>query len=241
MGVAPGELRVEPDQRLTASCRGCRRRLSARASQKPPSFSSEVVLAGAKQPPIKTVEHYQIAWTACDTASDILTTLDDGSEAAAWCSALTHPHRIFDFEDAYNAIHGHRPLSPGGPEETDAPLAVREARKLMKKQLASLGIGLALSVATILAPSNSFAGHGWHGWHGLAWPWVGLGRHRSRPRFGRHRYGPDHAMCMAAIPTTAMITRITGPTTTATGRTTATAIDARITARYSGHGHISAP
>ena len=33
----------------------------------------------------------------------------------------------------------------------------------MKKQLASLGIGLALSVATILAPSNSFAGHGWHG------------------------------------------------------------------------------
>ena len=37
-------------------------------------------------------------------------------------------------------------------------------------------------------------------------------------------------MCMAAIPTTAMITRITGPTTTATGLTTATVIDARITA-----------
>ena len=35
-------------------------------------------------------------------------------------------------------------------------------------------------------------------------------------------------MCMAAIPTTATITRITGPTTTATGLTTA--IDARITA-----------
>ena len=51
----------------------------------------------------------------------------------------------------------------------------------MKKQLASLGIGLALSVATILAPSNSFAGHGWHGrwhghgWHGHGWGWGGIG------------------------------------------------------------------
>ena len=51
----------------------------------------------------------------------------------------------------------------------------------MKKQLASLGIGLALSVATILAPSNSFAGHGWHGhgWHGHGWHggwgWGGIG------------------------------------------------------------------
>jgi hypothetical protein len=49
--------------------------------------------------------------------------------------------------------------------------------KLMKKQLASLGIGLALSVATILAPSTSFAGHGWHGhgWHGHGWGWGGIG------------------------------------------------------------------
>ena len=77
------------------------------------------VMAGAKQPPIKTVEHYQVAWTACDAASEILTTLDDGSEAAAWCSALTH--RIFAFEDAYKAQHGHLPLSPGGPETTDGP------------------------------------------------------------------------------------------------------------------------
>ena len=78
------------------------------------------VMAGAKQPPIKTVEHYQVAWTACDTASEILTTLDDGSEAAAWCSALAH--QIFDFEDAYKAQHGHPPLSPSGPEETDGPM-----------------------------------------------------------------------------------------------------------------------
>jgi hypothetical protein len=48
--------------------------------------------------------------------------------------------------------------------------------KLMKKQLASLGIGLALSVATILTPSTSFAGHGWHGgWHGHGWGWGGIG------------------------------------------------------------------
>ena len=49
--------------------------------------------------------------------------------------------------------------------------------KLMKKQLASLGIGLALSVATILAPSNSFAGHGWHGhgWHGHGTAMGGVG------------------------------------------------------------------
>jgi hypothetical protein len=83
-------------------------------------FTWKSVLAGAKQPPIKSVEHYQIAWTACDTASDILTTLDDGSEAAVWCSALVH--RIFDFEDGYKAEYGHLPLSPGGPESTEGPI-----------------------------------------------------------------------------------------------------------------------
>ena len=64
------------------------------------------VLAGAKQPPIKS--------TACDTASDILTTLDDGSDAAVWCCALVR--RIFDFERTYVAQHGHAPLHSGGPE-----------------------------------------------------------------------------------------------------------------------------
>ena len=83
-------------------------------------FAWKSVMAGSKQPPIKTVEHYQVAWTACDAASQILTTLDDGSEAAAWCSALTH--RIFAFEDAYKAQHGHLPLSPGGPQEADGPM-----------------------------------------------------------------------------------------------------------------------
>ena len=72
-----------------------------------------------KQPPIKSVEHYQVAWTACDAASDILTTLDDGSDAAVWCCALARP--IFDFELDYLARHGHRPLNAGGPEVTDGP------------------------------------------------------------------------------------------------------------------------
>jgi hypothetical protein len=77
------------------------------------------VMAGAKQPQIKTVEHYRAAWIACATAADILTTLEDGSEAATWFAGLSH--RIFEFEENYNARHGHRPLSPAGPEETDAP------------------------------------------------------------------------------------------------------------------------
>lgn len=77
-------------------------------------------MAGAKQPPIKSVEHYQVVWTACDTASDILTTIDDGSDAAVWCRALVR--RIFDFEIAYAAQHGHPPLNPGGPELTVGPM-----------------------------------------------------------------------------------------------------------------------
>ena len=56
-------------------------------------FAWKSVMAGSKQPPIKTVEHYQVAWTACEAASEILTTLEDGSVSAAWCSALSR--RIF--------------------------------------------------------------------------------------------------------------------------------------------------
>ena len=111
---------MEPDQRLEIFLPRLLKALERKGlSEAAVVFAWKSVLAGAQQPPIKTVEHYQIAWSACDTASDILTTLDDGSEAAAWCSALTH--RIFDFEDAYKVKHGHRPLSPGGPEETDGP------------------------------------------------------------------------------------------------------------------------
>ena len=55
------------------------------------------VMAGAKQPQIKTVEHYRAAWIACTTAADILTTLEDGSEAATWFGGLSQ--RIFEFDN----------------------------------------------------------------------------------------------------------------------------------------------
>ena len=76
-------------------------------------------MSGAMQPEIKTVEHCRAAWIACTAAADILTTLDDGSEAAVWFSGLTH--RLMEFERAFTAQYGHRPLSPAGPEEVDEP------------------------------------------------------------------------------------------------------------------------
>jgi hypothetical protein len=68
---------------------------------------------------IPTAHAYQRAWVICDAMEGLLTTLDDGSEAAAWCTALAH--RIFDFEDAFRAKHGHPPLNSGPPECTDGP------------------------------------------------------------------------------------------------------------------------
>ncbi len=41
-------------------------------------FAWKSVMAGSKQPPIKTVEHYQVAWTACEAASEILPPLKTG-------------------------------------------------------------------------------------------------------------------------------------------------------------------
>ena len=49
---------------------------------------------------------------------DLLTALDDGSEAALWSSSLAH--RCFDFDDAYLAEHGHMPLSPA-PQDMEGP------------------------------------------------------------------------------------------------------------------------
>lgn len=69
---------------------------------------------------IDSASGYQRAWVICDEMQEILTTLDDGSEAAAWCTALAH--RIFDYEDAYKAKHRHMPLNPGPPERTDGPI-----------------------------------------------------------------------------------------------------------------------
>jgi hypothetical protein len=72
----------------------------------------------------------------------------------------------------------------------------------MKRQLTALSMGLALSVATILAPSNAEAGRGWHGhgWHGHGWNggwgWAGLGLGLALGGIGvglgpRYVYGGD--------------------------------------------------
>ena len=88
-------------------------------SEETASHICEAVRAGDKQPPITTVHQYHQAWAVCHIAEEILTTVDDGSEAAAWCTALAHS--IFDFEDAHMKQHGYRPLNPGTAEYTDGP------------------------------------------------------------------------------------------------------------------------
>ena len=88
--------------------------LSAEAAE----FICETVKCGGAPPKIRTLAQYQDAWIASHVAEDILTTLDDGSEAALWSSALAHT--CFDFEDAYLAEHGHMPLSPA-PRDMEGP------------------------------------------------------------------------------------------------------------------------
>src|SRR5262245_28065152 len=70
-------------------------------------------------PPIKDQDGYLAAWMVCHASEEILTTLDDGSDVAVWCSALAT--RVMEYEDAYLARQGHRPLNPGGPEWTVGP------------------------------------------------------------------------------------------------------------------------
>ena len=47
---------------------------------------------------------------------DVLTSDDDGSEAATWLHAISHA--IFDYEDAFKKQYGCRPLHPGGADWT---------------------------------------------------------------------------------------------------------------------------
>ena len=65
---------------------------------------------------LTTMRDYQDAWLVCDTMENILTTLDDGSEAAAFCKALGQV--VIDYEDAYRAEFGYWPLNAATPEET---------------------------------------------------------------------------------------------------------------------------
>ena len=73
-------------------------------------FICETVKCGGTPPKIRTLAQYHDAWIVCHVAEDILTALDEDSEAALWCSALTYS--CIDFEDAYLAEHGYMPLSP---------------------------------------------------------------------------------------------------------------------------------
>jgi hypothetical protein len=78
------------------------------------------IRAGRPPKPISTASHYHRAWVICDAMEDILTTLDDGSEGAAWCSQIAH--RIFDYQDAFKAKHGYMPLDPGPIEQASGPV-----------------------------------------------------------------------------------------------------------------------
>ena len=81
-------------------------------------FICETVKCGGTPPKIRTLAQYHDAWIVCHVAEDILTALDEDSEAALWCSALTYS--CIDFEDAYLAEHGYMPLSPA-PRDMEGP------------------------------------------------------------------------------------------------------------------------
>jgi hypothetical protein len=78
------------------------------------------IRTGAKQLPLDTAERYHEAWLAAQAAMEVLTSDDDGSEAATRLHTISHA--IFDYEDAYEKQHGYRPLHPGGADWTDGPI-----------------------------------------------------------------------------------------------------------------------
>jgi hypothetical protein len=106
---------MEPDQRLEVFLPKLRAELvrSGMAAEAA-DFICKGITVGAQQPPITTLEQYQDGWTVCYAAEGVLTTLEDGSEAAAWCKALAHA--LMEFEDAYILRYGHAPLHAGPPE-----------------------------------------------------------------------------------------------------------------------------
>jgi hypothetical protein len=99
---------MEPHQTLQAFLPRLRAELVRDGmSEEEAAFTCNAVLTGARQLPIRTLTEYREGWTICQAMEGILTTLDDGSEAAARCTALAHA--IIDFEDAYEEQYGHRP------------------------------------------------------------------------------------------------------------------------------------
>jgi hypothetical protein len=68
---------------------------------------------------IASASSYHRAWIVCDAMEDILTTVDDGSEAATWCMQLAD--RIFEYQDAFKAKHGYMPLDPSPIGQNTGP------------------------------------------------------------------------------------------------------------------------
>jgi hypothetical protein len=82
-------------------------------SEEEAAFTCSAFLVGARQPTIRTIREYQDTWIVCQAMEGILRTLDDGSEAAARCTVLTHA--LIDFQDAYEEEHGHPPAMASAP------------------------------------------------------------------------------------------------------------------------------
>ena len=82
-------------------------------SEEAATFFLTAIRTRANQRPLETAEHYREAWVAAQAVMDVLTSDDDGSEAASWLHAVSHA--IFDYEDAYEKQHGYRPLLRAAP------------------------------------------------------------------------------------------------------------------------------
>jgi hypothetical protein len=85
-------------------------------SEKEADFVCLSVVKRASPRKITCAREYQDAWLICNTLENILTTLDDGSEAAAFCMALAQV--VIDYEDSYRAEFGYWPLNAATLEET---------------------------------------------------------------------------------------------------------------------------
>lgn len=111
---------MEPHQQLEVFLPALREGLRRKGIAEVIIASYEFDIRTRAQPrPLKTAGEYHDAWIACHVTMELLTNDQDGSEAADWHYALTHA--VFDYEDAYVARHGCRPLNPGGPEWTEGP------------------------------------------------------------------------------------------------------------------------
>jgi hypothetical protein len=77
------------------------------------------VIKRAQPRKIVQAREYQDAWLICHTMEDVLTTLDDGSEAAAYYTALARV--VIDYEDSYREKFGYWPLNAATPELMHGP------------------------------------------------------------------------------------------------------------------------